>query len=164
MRLVDNSAMFTRLENTDYFEWKGKKVDIPQHYRVEASYDDGTKYSYIDPYSFGLVISDFDLHLFNEGNLWRSFDVFGANLREIDQIQGILFSVWAPNAKRVSVVGNFNSWDGRRHLMRSRGSSGVWELFIPEFAEGELYKFEILEQLCLQNSSGQMTTGKMQKK
>ena len=145
LRLLNNNADFVRLEDTDYFEWEGKAVDVPKHYRVEAQFNSGAKLSYIDPYSFDPIISDFDLHLFSEGNLWCSYDVFGANLQEIDQIRGILFSVWAPNAKRVSVIGNFNSWDGRRHLMRSRGGSGVWELFIPELATGELYKFELLD-------------------
>jgi len=146
LKIIDNGASLTRVNKTDYFEWRGKKQDIPTHYQLQAIYDNGDEHAFYDPYCFSHVLSDFDLHLFGEGNHWKLYDIFGANQIEIDQIQGISFSVWAPNAKRVSVVGNFNSWDGRRHLLQSRGGSGVWELFIPELPVGELYKFEIVDQ------------------
>ncbi|MDH4612506.1 1,4-alpha-glucan branching protein GlgB [Pseudomonas sp. BN102] len=97
-----------------------------------------------DPYAFGTLLGDLDLYLFAEGNhrdLGRSF---GAQLMEHDGIPGVRFAVWAPNARRVSVVGEFNGWDGRRHPMRLRYPSGVWELFIPRLGAGELYKYEIL--------------------
>ena len=96
-----------------------------------------------DVYSFLPVISDYDLYLFNEGKNRFIFKYLGAHELTHDGIKGVNFAVWAPNAKGVSVVGNFNNWDGRRHQMRVRGSSGVWELFIPNIKEGELYKFEI---------------------
>ncbi len=84
-----------------------------------------------DPYTFAPQLSDFDLHLFGEGKHWHIYQLLGAHVRCIDGIDGVLFATWAPNAERISVVGDFNGWDGRRHAMRSRGSSGVWELFIP---------------------------------
>jgi len=96
-----------------------------------------------DPYSFGLLLGDLDLHLFAEGRHRDLGRVFGAQLREVDGVAGVLFSVWAPNARRVSVVGDFNGWDGRRHPMRLRHEAGVWELFVPRLATGERYKFEV---------------------
>ena len=135
-----------RISNSDYFEWQGLSSDISPHYNLTIQYDNQTTNTIIDPYSFKPVISDFDLHVFSEGNHWHIYDILGANPKTIDGVEGILFAVWAPNAKRISVVGGFNNWDGRRHLMRSRGGSGVWELFIPELKDGELYKFEIVDQ------------------
>lgn len=99
-----------------------------------------------DPYSFGPVLSDFDLHLFNEG---RHFDLasrFGAQPTTIDGVPGVRFAVWAPNAQRVAVVGDFNAWDGRRHAMRLRHQAGVWEIFIPRLGSGERYKYEIRDR------------------
>ncbi len=96
-----------------------------------------------DPYSFGLILSDFDLHLFKEGQHYELARVFGAQPQEIDGVSGVAFSVWAPNARRVSVVGDFNLWDGRRHPMRLRHGSGIWELFVPRLTPGARYKFEI---------------------
>jgi 1,4-alpha-glucan branching enzyme len=97
-----------------------------------------------DPYSFGPLLGDMDLYLFAEGNHRRLGDVLGAQLATHEGITGVRFSVWAPNARRVSVVGSFNGWDGRRHPMRRRYPSGVWELFIPRLEAGEVYKYEIL--------------------
>ena len=97
----------------------------------------------IDPYGFAPSISDFELHLFNAGRLLEAYRMLGANVMTIDGITGVRFAVWAPNAERVSVVGDFNRWDGRCHPMQNRGASGVWELFIPELAPGALYKFEL---------------------
>jgi len=96
-----------------------------------------------DPYAFGVVLSDFDLHLFREGRHRDLGRRFGAQPLRLGQTQGVHFSVWAPNAHRVSVVGDFNDWDGRRHPMRLRLEAGVWELFVPRLAPGERYKFEI---------------------
>ncbi|MCP8466254.1 1,4-alpha-glucan branching protein GlgB [Pseudomonas sp. ZM23] len=97
-----------------------------------------------DPYAFGLLLSDLDLYLFSEGNHRRLGKCLGAQAMEIDGVPGVRFAVWAPNARRVSVVGNFNGWDGRRHPMRLRYPSGVWELFIPRLQPGEVYKYELL--------------------
>lgn len=99
-----------------------------------------------DPYAFPHVISDFDLHLFAEGRHYRLYDLLGAHVRRLEGVVGVHFAVWVPNAVRVSVVGDFNAWDGRRHLMRNRGSTGIWELFIPDIGEGSAYKYEIKPQ------------------
>ncbi len=99
-----------------------------------------------DPYTFGPVMGELDEHLIGEGahrQLWR---VLGAHVMTHEGVQGTHFAVWAPNARRVSVIGNFNTWDGRRHVMRRRGATGVWEIFIPRIGEGEAYKYEILDQ------------------
>ena len=96
-----------------------------------------------DPYAFAPLLTDFDLHLFGEGTHTEAYEKLGAHLREIDGVAGVAFGVWAPNAQRVSIVGDFNQWDGRTHPMRNRGPSGLWELFVPGLAEGAIYKYEI---------------------
>ncbi len=96
-----------------------------------------------DPYSFLPTLSESDLYLFGKGDERRIYEKLGAQLRTIDGVHGTSFAVWAPNAQRVSVVGDFNHWDGRCHPMRSLGPSGVWEIFIPGVGEGAHYKFEI---------------------
>lgn len=97
-----------------------------------------------DPYAFGLVLGDLDLHLFREGSHWDLPERIGAQPATVEGVDGVRFSVWAPNARRVSVVGDFNSWDGRRHPMRLRHQAGIWELFVPRLRAGERYKFEIV--------------------
>ena len=96
-----------------------------------------------DPYRFPTVLGDMDLWLLVEGTHYRPYEKLGAHLTQIDQVPGVSFAVWAPNARRVSVVGDFNNWDGRRHMMRLRPEAGVWEIFVPHLIEGDLYKFEI---------------------
>jgi 1,4-alpha-glucan branching enzyme len=96
-----------------------------------------------DPYSFGLLLGDMDLHLFNEGRHFTIAERFGAAVTVIDGVQGVRFAVWAPNARAVSVVGEFNTWDPRRHPMRLRYPAGVWELFLPRLKPGARYKFAI---------------------
>ncbi|MFZ3310909.1 MAG: 1,4-alpha-glucan branching protein GlgB [Xanthobacteraceae bacterium] len=96
-----------------------------------------------DPYSFGLLLGDLDLHLFNEGRHFELANCLGAQSVTIDGVNGVRFAVWAPNAVRVAVVGDFNSWDSRRHPMRLRHRAGIWELFIPRVAPGSTYKFDI---------------------
>jgi len=118
-------------------------TEIPD-YRLHVSYQGGTTSDIDDPYRYGRVLSDYDLYLFGEGKHTRIYDKLGAHPMTIGQAAGVHFAVWAPNAKRVSVVGDFNVWDGRRHAMRSLGSSGVWEIFIPGIGVGERYKFELL--------------------
>ncbi len=110
-------------------------------YRLRA--EDGALREFEDPYRFPPVLSDFDIHLLVEGTHHKSYERLGAHVTEMGGVRGVSFAVWAPNAQRVSVVGNFNGWDGRRHSMRVRGGSGIWEIFIPGLREGELYKFEI---------------------
>jgi 1,4-alpha-glucan branching enzyme len=97
-----------------------------------------------DPYAFGLLLGDLDLHLISEGRHRQLGDCLGAHCDIIDGVPGVRFAVWAPNAKRVSVVGDFNAWDGRRHVMRLRFTAGVWELFIPGVGVGASYKFELI--------------------
>ena len=112
-------------------------------YRLRARYGEGNEPEIEDPYRFPPLLSEFDLYLLGEGTHYKSYEKLGAHLMEVEGVRGVAFAVWAPNAQRVSVVGNFNNWDGRRHPMRSRGSSGVWELFLPGLREGELYKYEV---------------------
>src|SRR5579871_4691160 len=97
-----------------------------------------------DPYSFGLLLGELDVYLLAEGNHLELGRCLGAQCLSIDGVAGVRFAVWAPNARRVSVVGNFNGWDGRQHVMRKRLEAGVWELFIPRLPIGSLYKYEIL--------------------
>ncbi len=120
------------------------KERLPQHWRVSWRGDDGGDYSAVSPYTFYPQVSDEDLWLFAEGRHWRIYRVLGAQVCRVDGIDGVQFAVWAPAARRVAVVGDFNAWDGLRHPMRCRGGSGVWELFIPQLTAGERYKFEIL--------------------
>jgi 1,4-alpha-glucan branching enzyme len=96
-----------------------------------------------DPYSFGLLLGDLDLHLFNEGRHFELAQCLGAQTLSVDGVNGVRFAVWAPNATHVSVVGDFNSWDRRRHPMRLRHRAGIWELFIPRVAAGSRYKYDI---------------------
>ncbi|WTM88466.1 1,4-alpha-glucan branching protein GlgB [Halothiobacillus sp. DCM-1] len=100
-------------------------------------------YTVVDPYTFEPFLGELDLHLFGEGTHYRLWEMLGAHIHSMDGADGVRFAVWAPNASRVSVIGDFNNWDGRRHPMRVRGHSGVWELFIPGLAAGDLYKFEL---------------------
>ncbi len=106
-------------------QWKGKTVDFE------------------DPYRFPPVLSDFDLFLLGEGTHLESYDKLGAHPMVLEGVAGVAFVVLAPNAKRVSVVGDFNLWDGRRHAMRVRGN-GYWEIFVPGVTPGQKYKFEIV--------------------
>jgi len=144
---LDGIGPMARLEGSDTFELnisKEQKQKLPRHYQlnwVEKGSDQIL--NTISPYSFQPVLSDFDLGLFSAGTHLHAYRFLGAHLREIDGIQGCLFAVWAPNVKRVSVVGDFNGWHGLRHPMRNRGGSGVWELFIPGLHAGDNYKFEI---------------------
>ena len=111
-------------------------------YQIHLTGWDGSTGTVRDPYCYGLIMGELDLHLFAEGNNLLLYEQFGAHLRTIDGDTGVYFAVWAPNAQRVSVVGDFNGWDGRVNPMR-RLVGGVWELFLPGVAEGAHYKFEI---------------------
>lgn len=98
-----------------------------------------------DPYAFHPMINELDNWLLAEGSHKRPYEILGAHFIECDNVAGKNFRLWAPNAKRVSVVGDFNYWDGRRHPMRFHQSSGIWELFLPKVSLGQLYKFEPLD-------------------
>jgi 1,4-alpha-glucan branching enzyme len=112
-------------------------------YMLEMRTRDGRTEVFHDPYSFMPTLTDFDMYLFNAGDHHRVYEKLGAHLVEVAGIKGVQFAVWAPAARSVSVIGNFNGWDRRKHAMRVLGSSGIWEIFIPGLAEGELYKFEV---------------------
>ena len=118
----------------------GKRIPS---YTLVVTYDNGSVSEFHDPYAFGPVISEKDQIRFHEGQHYSIYEKLGAHPMEIGGVKGVLFAVWAPNAYRASVVGNFNLWDGRRHSMRRLGDSGIFELFIPELEPGELYKYEL---------------------
>jgi len=126
-----------------FFEiiFQDRRAIFPYWLRRELA--DGTTASFHDPYSFLPTLTELDTYLFNAGNHHRIYEKLGAHPKTIDGIKGIQFAVWAPSARSVSVIGDFNSWDKRSHAMRVLGSSGVWELFIPELPEGTLYKFDV---------------------
>jgi 1,4-alpha-glucan branching enzyme len=113
-------------------------------YRLRIERHGGGTEDFDDPYRFPPVLGDLDVHLLSEGNHLRTFEKLGAQVRGVDGVAGVDFAVWAPNAARVSVVGDFNGWDGRRHPMRLRHEAGVWEIFIPGLGQGTLYKYEIV--------------------
>ncbi|KAE9787578.1 1,4-alpha-glucan branching enzyme, partial [Escherichia coli] len=98
-----------------------------------------------DPYRFGPLLQEMDAWLLSEGTHLRPYESLGAHAQTMDGVTGTRFTLWAPNARRVSVVGQFNYWDGRRHPMRFRKESGIWELFIPGAHNGQLYKFELID-------------------
>lgn len=117
----------------------------PFDYRLRIVWPGGVQ-EIEDPYCFSTVLGELDVWLLAEGSHLRPYERLGAHLREIDGVQGTAFAVWAPDAQRVSVVGDFNSWDGRRHPMRLRRECGVWELFLPNVGSGARYKYEIRSQ------------------
>ena len=115
-----------------------------QALRYDVTFGDGSTYSLIDPYGFGPVLGPMDDYYLSEGSHGRLFDKLGAHIMTHEGVAGTHFAVWAPNARRVSVVGDFNRWDGRRGLMRRRADAGLWELFVPEVGPGTAYKYEIV--------------------
>ncbi|NCA69457.1 MAG: 1,4-alpha-glucan branching protein GlgB [Sphingobacteriia bacterium] len=144
--LVEADAAMTRVEGTDFFVWEGTASKVPERYRIDWVDKAGLRHVHHDPYCFPVQLGEFDLHLFGEGRHWHAYRFLGAHPREVDGVAGIQFAVWAPGAERVSVVGDFNHWDGRVHPMRVRGGSGVWELFIPGLGPKGFYKYEIRDR------------------
>jgi 1,4-alpha-glucan branching enzyme len=118
-------------------------LEMPQRYRLRVEYPLGPV-TLEDPYRFGPLLGELDLWLFAEGNHLELYDVLGSHPREIGGVRGTQFAVWAPNASRVSVVGDWNHWDGRVHPMRLRREAGVWEIFLPDVGPGARYKYELL--------------------
>ncbi len=135
MKKIHSDGLFEMAfpDETEFFE-----------YYFKVTLHSGETYETEDAYRFWPVLGDMDLYLFNEGNHKDIYQKLGSHLITHQGVSGVSFAVWAPNAKRVSVVGNFNDWDGRRHMMRPRGSSGVWEIFIPHLPEWTIYKYEIV--------------------
>lgn len=131
----------TKIDDDGFYEVIIAKQ--PARYSFDLTYHDGHTDGREDPYRFPAVLTDFDEHLLGEGTHLHIYDKLGAHLTTLDGIDGVLFTVWAPDAVRVSVIGLFNEWDGRRHPMRHHFDSGIWELFIPGLGEGDLYKYEI---------------------
>src|SRR5205085_4702788 len=120
------------------------EATLPLRYRLRFHFQDGATWERDDAYRFMPSLGDMDLHLFGEGTHRRLWEKLGAHVRTMDGVEGVSFAVWAPNARRVSVVGDFCGWDGRIFPMRSMGASGVYELFVPEIKPGALYKYEML--------------------
>ncbi|MCQ2965207.1 MAG: 1,4-alpha-glucan branching protein GlgB [Alphaproteobacteria bacterium] len=135
MERVHNSGLFQYEfpSNWDFFKYR-LRIDLWQ----------GESYDTEDAYRFPPVLGEMDLYYMSEGTHLDEYDRLGAHVIKHDNVDGVVFALWAPNAKRVSVVGPFNEWDGRRHMMRPRGSSGIWEIFIPHITQGALYKYELI--------------------
>jgi len=139
----DAKIQMQKIREEGLFELVLPDCTEPFPYSYEAAYHDGTVHNLKDPYRFLPQLSEYDTYLFNSGTHYELYNKLGAHPATIDGVDGTIFRVWAPSARRVSVLGNFNYWDGRLHQMRILGSSGVWELFIPGVGQGETYKFEI---------------------
>ena len=115
----------------------------PRNYLLRATSHTGETTTMHDPYAFEPLLTDYDLHLLGEGTHWKSYERLGAHQRTVNGVKGVNFAVWAPNAESVAIVGDFNGWNGRRHMMRKHIPSGVWELFIPGLGVGTLYKYAV---------------------
>jgi 1,4-alpha-glucan branching enzyme len=139
--LPEGEAALTQVHADGLFEWQGTSAPArPIRLRIR---EDDQDFEIVDPYSLPPFLSEQEIYLFNEGRLLEAYRTLGAHPAALEGVDGVCFAVWAPAAERVSVVGSFNRWDGRLHMMRVRGGSGVWELFIPGLQPGDLYKFEI---------------------
>jgi 1,4-alpha-glucan branching enzyme len=142
----DKPVTAERVDDEGFFcaTVSGAARDVPYHLRITRV--DGSEQLVRDAYQYGPIMGDVDLHLFTEGQHWEIYEKFGAHVRTIGDATGVYFAVWAPNAQRVSVVGDFNNWDGRVNPMRKLLGAGVWELFLPGIKQGAHYKFEIRTQ------------------
>ena len=141
--LNETGETMQRYGGSDLFQWYGPPGSIPEHFSIRWLDQQGNAHTCYEPYTFPPQISDFDLHLFQEGRHQQAYHFLGAHRVSVDGVMGVHFATWAPNAGRVSVVGDFNCWNGRAHQMSVRGGSGVWELFLPGVESGSKYKFEI---------------------
>jgi 1,4-alpha-glucan branching enzyme len=137
-------ASLERLDGRGLFSGYVRKSVAEGAYRLHARSGD-TEWEQVDPYRFGPVLGELDEYLIAEGAHLRLWERLGAHPIVHEGTAGVHFAVWAPAARRVSVVGEFNQWDGRRHVMRARGTAGLWEIFIPDLSEGAIYKYEILD-------------------
>ena len=146
MELLDSNGtslgQMTKLDNRGFFQINlGPRENFAYRFRIEN--DRGDFYEKEDSYRFPSILGDIDLYLLAEGNHLEMYKKLGAHVVELNGVRGVSFAVWAPNAKRVSVVGNFNNWDGRTTVMRNHPSCGIWDIFIPGIGQGEIYKYEI---------------------
>ncbi|MGB9244891.1 MAG: 1,4-alpha-glucan branching protein GlgB [Candidatus Acidiferrales bacterium] len=140
---IHPGGVFEAVVPSDVGKLRDNDEIAPTSYRLKFKFADGNSLDIFDAYAFLPLLTDYDLYLSGEGTHYQKYEKLGAHVREVAGVSGVHFGVWAPNALRVSVVGNFNFWDGRIHPMRLRGETGIWELFIPGLDEGTLYKFEI---------------------
>ncbi|MDH4109223.1 MAG: 1,4-alpha-glucan branching protein GlgB [Gammaproteobacteria bacterium] len=124
----------------------GRLPPRKRNYRLRVHHGAGASDDIEDPYRFGSALGELDLYLLGEGSHLNVYDKLGAHVMEVAGVRGTRFAVWAPNASRVSVVGDFNGWDGRRHVMRLHPGNGIWEIFVPGARGGAYYKFELLDQ------------------
>jgi len=138
-------ATLERVEGTDIFSGVIPHRITPFPYLLRINWGSHEQ-ELEDPYRFSKILGDIDVWLLTEGTHYRPYEKMGAHLVEIDGVTGVSFAVWAPNARRVSVVGDFNNWDGHRHMMRLRPECGVWEIFVPHMTVGDIYKFEVKAQ------------------
>ena len=137
------TASMHKVHPDGFYELLVPGEKLPFTYQIKFKNQAGDIQQIEDPYRFPTLMSDFDEYLIAEGTHLHVYDNLGSHIREVNGVKGVLFAVWAPSALRVSVIGNFNNWDGRRNPMRFHHNSGVWELFIPNLGEGEVYKYEV---------------------
>jgi 1,4-alpha-glucan branching enzyme len=143
-RVAGERIALKRVHERGVFEATVEGATLPLHYEVEAVYGEQGTHTQIDPYVFLPTVGELDLHLFGQGHHERIYERLGANMISHQGVEGTAFAVWAPAARSVRLIGDFNFWDGSGYPMRSLGPSGIWELFVPGLGEGERYKFEIL--------------------
>ena len=143
VRVLPMGVELTQADGSGVFEGVVEGASLPLDYELEVRYPAGDTYVLRDPYAFLPTVGELDLHLAAEGRHEQLYRLLGAHVREIDGVAGVSFAVWAPNASSVSVVGDFNGWDGRLHPMRTLGGSGIWELFVPGLGSGVKYKYEL---------------------
>ncbi len=146
IRAPKKAVKMTKIHRDGFYEAVFKNCDeyFPYHFRIKEG--DRKYKEFKDPYNFTPILTDFDIHLLIEGTHYQSYEKMGAHYIEIEGTSGVHFAVWAPNAVRVSVIGNFNRWDGRIHPMNNRAGSGIWEIFIPGLQKDLIYKYEIKSQ------------------
>jgi 1,4-alpha-glucan branching enzyme len=146
--LVDGSAQaLERIHPGGIFEGVIPGAQLPLEYRLKVDYGDAGSFTISDPYRFTPTLGELDLHLIGEGRHERVYELLGSHVREHEGVTGTAFAVWAPAARAISVVGDFNSWDGRLNPMRTLGASGIWEIFLPDVPAGAHYKYEMLNAL-----------------